>query len=444
MKKAFRDRYNHQNSILVVSLYPREGEVYSAGASGVASYAKNVVTHMKRNVVVLSDYEKKPEVYEEGNVLVVRCFKNKSPLMWGQLLRTIFEFSAVKHVLVQFDFATYGDWLTSGGVIPFLGVLKALKHEVSVINHHVVLDVTKLSGHVGLGRSLRDQVKGKIYNTAFHVFYKTLGIISKRIIVLEEPLRKKLLTILPRDHVITIPHGVDETLTSLPKDVARKKLGIPQNNYVVLFFGFVNWFKGADIFAKTFHDTHTLSGKKTTVLIAGGASPTLKDREYYQKYFTSVSETVDNSPSLHLTGYVPQEDIASYFSAADVVVFPYRYFMTASGVLSLVFSYKKPFIISCELEEMFHAPDFERALSAARLDTKDITFELTRPSLLAKTEKVLKNGVKRKMVKMAEAMRRERSYENTALRYEHVLFLSAAYNTSLPTMTFTLTKSYDK
>jgi hypothetical protein len=47
---------------------------------------------------------------------------------------------------------------------------------------------------------------------------------------------------------------------------------------------------------------------------------------------------------------------SKYFAAADIVVFPYRYFMNTSGVLTHIFS-----IVTNTIAHMFDGPDFKAA-----------------------------------------------------------------------------------
>ena len=164
-------KYDQPESLILVSLYPKKGELYSAGTSGVASYAKNVISPMNRKVVVLADYQEKREIYEEGNALVYRCFKKNSPIMWFSLLKAVRKFPEVTRVLIQLDFALYGSVLTSAFALPFLGILKFLGYKTSVTMHHVVTDIFKLKGHVGLGDGILDKVKGILYNFIFRSFY---------------------------------------------------------------------------------------------------------------------------------------------------------------------------------------------------------------------------------------------------------------------------------
>lgn len=420
--KQLIHKYNHQETLLMISPYPKKGELYSAGTSGAASYAKNLVKNMERRVVVLADIQDKPDIYEEENVLVYRCFKRNTPLMWLQIVKTIFQFSSVKNILVQLDFAMYGSVVTTSLVIPFLAILKIIGYGTNVIMHHVVTDIFRLKGHVGLGEGFLDTIKGFTYNKLFHSFYLLFSLFTTKIIVLEDVLRERLGQIISKEKIVTIPHGVDTDIKEIEKLEARKRLGIPVGDYFVLFFGYVNWFKGADFFVEAFKDVRKILDKKAHFIIAGGKSPTLKDRGFYQRYFGRVLENIYDSHNIQITGYVPQDEIGIYFSAADLVVLPYRNFMTASGVFSLVFSYKKPFIVSRELGEIFDESDFKQAFDAVGLQKENIVFDLNKKSCLDVTEEVLKDGLKSKMKNAAQIIRRDRSYRNIAILFESLIF----------------------
>lgn len=423
MKKEIIDSYNTKDTLLVISVYPKQGEVYSTATSGVASYTKNLISHLNKKVIVLADYNDKPQLYEETNKrVIIRCFKSNSPLLWFQLLRTLKQFNLVKNILIQFDLVIYGGVFSSSLIVPFLLILKLFNSKVSLVTHHVVLQVGKLWGHVGLDRSIKGKIKGLFYTMLIRFFYILIGRVTDQVIVLEEKLKEKLNPYISSSQVIAIPHGVDTSLISTKKSKARDMLGIKNHECVLLFFGFVNWFKGADFFVKAFSSRDTLSGKKIRCIVAGGISPTLKNKSHYQRYFQSVLQDIRMSVNVEITGYIPLEKIHLYFSACDLVVFPYRHFMTASGVLSLVFSYKKPFIISSELSEMFDASDFAYALSASRLDKNDFMFDITPASCVSQAEKVLKNGIKRKMLRFNRIIRKTRSYSNTAMQYEKAIF----------------------
>lgn len=415
-------RLDTPETLLVVSLYPHKGETYSAGTTGVASYTKNVVEHVERPVVVLADYHKKPQSYKEGTAFVWRCFKPGTLTMWVELLQALRRFKHARHILLQFDFSMYGGMIVTANIISFLALLKILGFRVSVVSHHVVTDVKKIAGHIGLKSTFKDSLKAIAYNTFFHAFYAALGLSSKQVIVLEDTLKAKISRVIRSRKVVAIPHAVDSDLQTTSRARARKKLGIKPRENVVMFFGFINWFKGADFFTHTFKDIEELAGKKTRFILAGGESATLKDKQYYQEYLAKVTADQMGAKNLTITGYVPQSAIKDYFAAADLVIFPYRHFMCASGVLSLVFSYQKPFVVSTALKTMFEAEDFKAAMKKSGLRAQDLTFSLNKQSTIARTEKVLANGLKSKMVKMGGIMRQKRSFQNTAQAYEHAIF----------------------
>ncbi|OGF99539.1 hypothetical protein A2Y99_03895 [Candidatus Gottesmanbacteria bacterium RBG_13_37_7] len=210
----------------------------------------------------------------------------------------------------------------------------------------------------------------------------------------------------------------------------------------MIFFGFVNWFKGADFFVDAYSNIEKILGKKVRFIIAGGKSPTMQDKLFYHKYFASVLEKIYASKNVSITGYVPQEKIGTYFSAADLVVLPYRNFMTASGVFSLVFSYKKPFIVSSEIGEIFDETDFKKAFESAGLKKENVIFSLNKKSCLTVTENVLKDGLKPKMKNVAQIIRRERNYKNTALLYEKLIFNEAIVLNKIPAVGYT--KAYEQ
>lgn len=415
-------KYNKPETLAVISLYPKQGEIYSSATSGVASYTKNVVINMQRPVIVLADYDEKPQRYQEKNALIVRCFRSNSITLWWSLYKQLKKFPQVTNIMIQFDFSIYGNILVSAGIIPFLLFLKSQGYFLSLVNHHVISDIRKLKGHVGIVPGFAGTVKTVLYNSLFHTFYRLLGITADKIILLEESLKSKLSTFVPQEKIVAIPHGVDTDVVLVSKTKARKALKIGNDEEVILFFGYVNWFKGADIFVKNFQHTTHLLGKKAQFIIAGGESPTLKNKTYYQSYFKEVLEGVYRSKKVKITGYIPQEEIYLYFCAADLVIFPYRHFMTASGVLSLVFSYKKPFLVSTELREMFSSADFIAAIEASGLTMHDFLFQLTENDCLKAAENILKNGIKKKMINMTERLREKRAYKNTAILYEQTLF----------------------
>lgn len=423
IKQNLINKYNHSQNLIVISSYPQKGEIYSGKVGGIASFAKNTVRYLPRMVVVIAEYFDEPEIYEEENSLVIRCFRRNDSFMWLEIMKTLFQFRTIRNILLQYDFALYGDTLTSCLVVPFLTILKLIGYRAFFVMHSVILDVFQLSGHLGLKNTTRDKIKGIFLNKIFHFFYLIIGFLAERVITTDEVLNRELSRYISSKKLLAIEHGVDTELAQVGKEYARRKLRIKKGEQMILFFGFVNWFKGADIYVSYFKNIQKLLDKKARFVIAGGESATLSKKDYYQEFYAEVKSEVERSSNIEITGFVPQEKIPLYFSACDLVVFPYRSFTSASGVLSLVLSYKKPFIVSSNIEGMLEAPDMKAGSGITYLRKNELVFDLSKESCLVLTEKVLQNGVKKKMVNFAQIIREKRDWKKTAVLYEQAIFV---------------------
>lgn len=99
----------------------------------------------------------------------------------------------------------------------------------------------------------------------------------------------------------------------------------------ILFFGLVRHYKGLDILAKAMD---LLSDAPVHLSVVG---------EWWMKDDTLKSFLVDMPQVDVVDHYVTDEEVAEYFSRADVVVLPYRS-ATGSGVLSIAYHYGKAVI----------------------------------------------------------------------------------------------------
>jgi glycosyltransferase involved in cell wall biosynthesis len=118
--------------------------------------------------------------------------------------------------------------------------------------------------------------------------------------------------------------------------VARERLGLPERGSILLFFGYVRKYKGLDALISAMpsiieHD------EDTRLVVAG---------EFYEDEAEYCSKIEELNLAEHITftsDYIPDEDVATYFSAADVVVQPYLS-ATQSGVAQIAFNYNRPVI----------------------------------------------------------------------------------------------------
>lgn len=125
---------------------------------------------------------------------------------------------------------------------------------------------------------------------------------------------------------------------AVPKEEARRQLGLLENEKIILFFGFIRQYKGLDLLLQAMaHPSVRQSGIK--LLIAG---------EFYEdrKAYDELINQNDLSSQLILkTDFIPDSMVRFYLSAADFVIQPYRN-ATQSGVTPLAYHFEKPMLVT--------------------------------------------------------------------------------------------------
>jgi len=107
---------------------------------------------------------------------------------------------------------------------------------------------------------------------------------------------------------------------------------------VLLFFGFVRRYKGLHVLLEAL--PRIVERLPDVRLVIAG--------EFYddKSFYEALIEKHQLGPYLHLhDGYVSDEDVAAYFSAADVVVQPYVS-ATQSGVAKIAYHFERPLIMT--------------------------------------------------------------------------------------------------
>lgn len=418
-------KYNKENSILVISSYPEKGVLYSGNVCAVGGFAKNTIkslndliekTGEKRKIIVLTVTTGKKEAYVEDGILIIRCFKRNRITSYLSLLKQVMKFGNVKDALVEFEFASFGDTKITGFFPILLMSLFLLHKSTTLVLHQVIDNVSEISGHIGFKKK---SIQISIYNILLKFFYFMLTLFVKRVVVLEEVFRKRLSGLTNKNKISVIPHGVDTTIEELSKELAKKKLGIKGNEFIVLYFGYLTWYKGVDWLVKSF-SSKKVKKNNIKLIVAGGESFTQKDKPHYKNFTSKIFKAADKSDNIKITGFVNEKDIPLYFSACDVVVLPYRTMISSSGPLSLAFSFKKPLLISNALENYFLSQDFSSSLSESNLSKDDILFSLSEKNLFGKIASLDEMKIK-KLSLFSNIIREKRSFEELGKIYHELI-----------------------
>jgi len=136
---------------------------------------------------------------------------------------------------------------------------------------------------------------------------------------------------------------------AVPKAAARQHLGIPQEDKVLLFFGFIRPYKGLDLLLdalKVIKDR--LQASNSTLQTPNSRLKLLVAGEFYegkQAYEDQIKQLGIADMLILRTDFIADSEVKYYMCAADCVVQPYRN-ATQSGVTPLAYHYEKPMIVT--------------------------------------------------------------------------------------------------
>ena len=123
-----------------------------------------------------------------------------------------------------------------------------------------------------------------------------------------------------------------------PKAEALAVLGLPATARYLLFFGFIRAYKGLDIMLKAMADMR-VAELPVKLLIAG---------EFYEDaapYEALIQKYQLEDRLVRATDFIPNERVADYFCAADLVVQPYKH-ATQSGVSQVAYHFGRPMLVT--------------------------------------------------------------------------------------------------
>jgi glycosyltransferase involved in cell wall biosynthesis len=166
--------------------------------------------------------------------------------------------------------------------------------------------------------------------------------LADRIIVHNNASMKELEVLgVPSAMIAVIPHGhyLDSRRELTAQDEAKRACGIVPSAKVVLFFGQIKDAKGLDILIDALPQV-AYEIPDVILLIAGRPWKT-----EFTRYAALIEELKVGAYCRLNIGFVPDEEVASYFSAADLVALPYRR-IYQSGVLMMAMTYGRPVVVS--------------------------------------------------------------------------------------------------
>ena len=436
INKINYQRFNQPDTLIVVSSFPLHGEEI-AKRNAVSRYAYLLLKHFPRTqkVIVLceqvSSWDNQDYLLTD-NILVLPSFKFNSLSLLIDLSKKLKFFTQVKNILVQFEFSLFGKELITF-FLPFLFLSqRLLGKKVYVMLHQVVLDLATLSGQVKLQTH---SLKTKIFNLAMQIFYQTIGLSSNKVLVHDQFLADKLTTLMSKQKVAIIPHGINgfQSFSAVKQVQIKQTLGLKKTDRVLLAYGYHSWYKGTDWLVKNFlrlKQSGCLS-EHTKLVLAGDTAPTQKNQPHMRRYYQNLTRLIkQNSDSIVHAGFVPEKEVAKFFAIADLLVFPYRARMSSSGALALALQYRKPFICSnFFIENLLNLP-MQNLAKVLNLDLQTLQFKLNYNSFAKAFSNNWRNqSQNKKMFAFAQQIAKDQDWKKVAGQYLLVISSETAQQT---------------
>ena len=131
------------------------------------------------------------------------------------------------------------------------------------------------------------------------------------------------------------PHYIDAYPNVVSRTEARRKLNLPEDKKVLLFFGTVRAYKGIDQLLHVFKHQN-----------ASGAILLLAGKIHDVAYAQALCRNDLPNIKIH-AGFIDVDEVQYYFNACDAVVLPFNE-VESSGTVILAMSFGKPVITSSQ------------------------------------------------------------------------------------------------
>lgn len=366
-------KFNQSETHLVVSDYPF-ASLKGEKNHGIAWYTKELIEPMAKNFnekfVVLAEktgFDDEPQLFQKGKILVLRIFDHKKPRLFPQILRSLLVFNQISDISVHSEFCANGGISNMALLLPFLFLIRLTNRKITFFAHNVVTDLRFVSGHLSLGSDW----KIPVLNWLVRIYYLILSLLVTRFVVMDEVIKNRLKGLVGEKEIIVSPFWVKSHRLPFNQVKAKEILGFKKSDFLLLCFGFISHYKGSDWIVKTIKK---LSGKNLRLVLAGGPAYSLKEKASYRKYYQNLCLSASQDKRIKITGFIPEKEVGLYFTAADLIVLPYRGLIGGSGTLTHALAYGKPFILSGLMAELLTSKDIKPIMTDLGLTESNLTF----------------------------------------------------------------------
>jgi glycosyltransferase involved in cell wall biosynthesis len=216
-------------------------------------------------------------------------------------------------------------------------------------NNYSIISIMRLLNflmHVAICKLCRVKILWTIHNVTSHekpysffekVVTKLLFIFSDKVTALNNHIKEKITEIYGFSDIVLMKQGLYEGCyaNSISRKDARQQLGLDEKDFVLVFLGVIEEYKGIDVAMQAMDE---LDDNTIKLVVAGRL-----DRN--TAYGANVHEMAAKNKNIILFDkFIPDDEVQVYFKAADYSIYPYRR-TGNSGPLYITLAFGTPTII---------------------------------------------------------------------------------------------------
>jgi glycosyltransferase involved in cell wall biosynthesis len=332
--------------ICSIVIYPdtTSGSAPADQLSALAEYSHTLLGSLpaaerERHRILTSVKSQSGHGYHDRGLEVLELWTKGRLDFAAQILRYLRRHPEVKVVHLQHEFNQFGKTLTIPLIPAMMLAIRWVLRRRCVVTLHEVLGPAVLKTE--LLEKLCINFPAGLARVLMFFYYRLICAASHVVFVQHEDFRDVLIKEYRiKADIRLLPLGTLQQPLVFPREESRQKLGYTADHRVLLFFGTIDWRKGLDVLMDAF--AQLPAGYR--LIIAGGQPVRIKDTPTYREWYNKLSARMASHPGIQTFGFIPDEDIARLFSAADMVVLPYVIPQRVSAVLNQAASYELPFI----------------------------------------------------------------------------------------------------
>jgi len=327
--------------VCVVSTTPPDG-------GGVSTYTRNLFESFNLanfHLAILSQKNNCEKFGKRGfsdKIRIVDCW-NEGVLYPFQIFKTLCQ-NKPQIVHIQHEYFIFGRAFSAALFPLVIFLTKFLRLKTIVTLHGIVNPVEIKDPELGsLGNENLQGMPIWLSQMGLLLITRLITDNSSKIIVMNNTHKNVLVEqyhCSPKK-IFLVPHGIPKS-EPINQEIAKSKLGFDMQK-IVLYFGYITKYKGIDILVKAFKN---IKDPNCVLVIGGAAHPRLKNEPNYKKFWDTIMDEISGDKRIKFVGFIPDDQLSTYISASDVVVFPYVASFSTGGPMNITVGHHRPVIAS--------------------------------------------------------------------------------------------------